>query len=245
MSKIYTKKNPLLLKKSIRITGLLLCIAGFAMLSYFLLPLVSFQLYLQPVFASQDVAAPIPKTTMLSENAFKDLIRATTDSIRGIDYTDAKNWYPSINNEHTSVAVANYTMSIPKLGLLNSRVSTVDNNLSEHLVQYGGTAVPPSRGTAVVFGHSTLPQLYKENDYNTIFAYAHTLEVGDDINLTVDSLKYNYKIYNIIITSPLDTSFFEQNYDDNYLILVTCTPPGTTWRRLIIKARLVHPGQTT
>lgn len=182
---------------------------------------------------------------MLSENGFEDLIQATTDSIRGVDYTNAKNWYPSINNEHVNLVVSKYSMSIPKLGLIDSYVSTVDNNLSEHLVQYGGTAVPPSRGTAVIFGHSTLPQLYKKDDYDTIFAYAHTLEIGDDINLTVDSLKYNYKIYNITITSPLDTSFFEQNYDDNYLILVTCTPPGTTWKRLIIKAKLVHPGQTT
>lgn len=222
-------------------TGLILCIAGFVMLSYFLFPLVSFQLYLQPVFASQKIAAPIPQTTVLTQSAFKDLIQATTDSIKGVDYTDAKNWYPNIAHAHTDVAVTDYRLSIPKLGIIDAYVSTVDNDLSQHLVQYGGTAVPPSKGTAVIFGHSTLPQLYKEGDYTTILANAHTLQVGDDINLTVDNLKYNYKIETITITSPLDTSFFQQSFDDNYLILVTCTPPGTTWRRLLIKARLIHP----
>lgn len=242
MSKRYTKKNPLFFKRSVRLAGLFLCVVGFIMLGYFLLPLLSFQLYLQPVFASQKIAAPIPNDSVLTESSFRDLIQATTDSLRGVDYTNAKNWYPSIQHARTDVAVTNYLLSIPKLNILDAYVSTVDNNLSEHLVQYGGTAVPPSRGTAAIFGHSTLPQLYKDGDYSTIFANAHTLEIGDDINLTVDNLKYSYKIYNITITSPLDTSFFEQNYDDNYLVLVTCTPPGTTWRRLLIKARLIHPG---
>ena len=244
MTKHYTKKNPLFFKKSVRLAGLSLCVAGFIMLGYFLLPLLSFHLYLQPVFASQKIAAPIPNDSVLTESSFKDLIRATTDSLQGVDYTNAKNWYPSIQHAQTNIAVTNYLLSIPKLNILDAYVSTVDNNLSEHLVQYGGTAVPPSKGTAAIFGHSTLPQRYKEGDYNTIFAHAHTLEIGDDIHLTVDKLKYSYKIYNITITSPLDTSFFEQNYDDNYLVLITCTPPGTTWRRLLIKARLVHPGQT-
>lgn len=244
MSKIYTKKNPLIFKRSVRITGLLLCIGGLILLGYFLLPLLSFQLYLQPVFASQNVTAPIPKATILTENSFQDLIQATTDSIKGVDYSNAKNWYPNIEQAKTDVAVTHYSMSIPKLGLIDSYVSTVDNNLSEHLVQYGGTAVPPSRGTAVIFGHSTLPQLYKKDDYDTIFAYAHTLQVGDEINLSVSNLKYSYKIYNITVTSPLDTSVFEQNFDDNYLVLVTCTPPGTTWKRLLIRARLVHPAET-
>lgn len=218
-----------------------MCILGAVMVAYFSFPLVAFQLYLSPVFASSDVTAPIPKTTMLSEASFRDLLQATADSLTGVDYNNAKNWYPSIQQAHTDVAVTHYTATIPKLHIIDADVSTIDNDLSNHLVQYGGTAVPPSRGTAVIFGHSTLPQLYKEGDYHTIFAYMHTLEIGDEIDLTVDKLHYTYKVYNITITSPLDTSFFEQNYDDNYLILVTCTPPGTTWKRLLIKARIVRP----
>lgn len=218
--------------------GLILCLLGGVLLIYFAFPLISFQVYLQPAFASQKVAAPIPKSTILSESSLQGLIQATTDSLTGVDYTNAKNWYPSIQTSHTEAAVTSYTLSIPKLQILDAYVSTVDNNLSDHLVHYGGTAVPPSKGNAVVFGHSTLPQLYKEGDYKTIFANAHTLVVGDQIIVTVNGLKYTYKIYNITITDPSDTSFFTQNYDDNYLTLVTCTPPGTTWKRLILKARI-------
>lgn len=244
MTKVYKKKNPLLVRRYARLFGLVLCVFGVAMVLYFTFPLLSFQLYLQPAFASQKIAAPIPERTMLSQNSFRDLIQSTADTLAGVDYTDAKNWYPSIQQGRTDIAVTHYKLSVPKLNQFDLDVSTIDTDLSHHLVQYGGTAVPPSKGTAVIFGHSTLPQLFKQGDYDTVFAYAHTLEVGDEIKIKVDNLDFTYKIYNITITSPLDTSFFTQNYDDNYLILVTCTPPGTTWKRLILRARIVKPETT-
>lgn len=241
---VYTKKNPLKLRRFLRLAGLVMCILGGIVVLYFSVPLILFQVYLQPAFASQKIAAPIPKATVLTADSFRSLLQATTDSLRGVDYTNAQNWYPSIQTKHTDVAVTNYRLSIPKLKIIDAYVSTVDNNLSEHLIQYGGTAVPPSKGTAVIFGHSTLPQLYKEGDYKTIFAYAHTLEVGDDFIIKVGGLTYTYKIYNITITDPDDTSFFEQNYDDNYLTVVTCTPPGTIWKRLLLKAKIVKPSES-
>lgn len=240
-SKLYTKKNPLKRRQTIRIAGLLVCIFGGVILLYFLLPLISFQLYLQPALASQKIATPIPRSTILGDTLLQSLLQATTDSFMGIDYTNAKNWYPSIQTTQTEVAVTQYLLSIPKLGIADAIVSTIDNDLSKHLVQYGGTAVPPSKGNAVIFGHSTLPQFYREGDYKTILAKAHTLEVGDEIIATVEGLKYTYKIFSILIADPTDTSFFQQDYDDNYLTLITCTPPGTTWKRLIIKARIIKP----
>jgi sortase A len=235
---IYRKANSGLKRRIIRFSGLGLSIIGMIMVVYFSFPLISFQMYLQPVFAEQGLAAPIPKTTILTESSIKSLLKATADSLKGVDYTDARNWFPSVQEGATSATVTHYYLSIPKLKISNAYVSTVDNDLDHHLIQYGGTSVPPNKGTAVVFGHSTLPQLYQPGNYKTIFAYAHTLQVGDEIVLSVDDITYTYKIYNITIIDPSDTSAFAQNYDDNYLTLITCTPPGTTWKRLLIKSRL-------
>jgi len=104
MTKLYTKKNPLLFRRYARLFGLLLCVFGLLMVGYFTFPLLSFQLYLQPVFASQKLAAPIPERTMLTQDSFKDLIKSTADTLAGVDYTDAKNWYPSIQQAHANVA---------------------------------------------------------------------------------------------------------------------------------------------
>lgn len=235
---VYKKGNSQLLRKRIRFLGLGICLFGFLMVLYFSFPLISFQMYLQPVFAEQGLASPIPKTTILTQASIKSLLQSTANQIKGIDYNDARNWFPSIQEEQTNATITHYSLSIPVLKITDAYVSTVDNDLDHHLIQYGGTAIPPNKGTAVVFGHSTLPQLYKAGNYKTIFAYAHTLKVGDEIILTVAGVTYTYRIFNITIVNPDDTSAFVQNYDDNYLTLVTCTPPGTTWKRLLIKSRL-------
>ncbi len=239
MKKVYTKSNTQFKRRSVKALGLFLFAGGLLAVTYFSFPLISFQLYLRPAFAADDVTAPIPHSTVLNEVSIKSLIQQATHSLSGIDYSNAQNWFPSFQQAKATPAVTAYQLSIPKLSITNAIVSTTDNNLSSHLVHYGGTAVPPNKGNAVVFGHSTLPQLYKANDYKTIFANLHTLQINDTIELTVEGVRYTYKIFEISITDPSDTSFFAQNYDDNYLTIVTCTPPGTTWKRLILKTRMV------
>ena len=117
-------------------------------------------------------------------------------------------------------------------------VSTVDTDVGKHLVNYEGTSILGDKGNAVIFGHSTLPQLYNPKDYKTIFANAYKLKIGDNIYGFVNGVSYLYKIYNTTVVDPSDTSIFAQSYNNSYLTLVTCTPPGTVWKRLIIKARL-------
>jgi sortase A len=129
-------------------------------------------------------------------------------------------------------------MSIPKLNIKDALVSAVDDDLAVHLVNLGGTALPPDKGNAVVFGHSTLPQLFDPKNYKTIFAKAYELKVGDELFTNVSGVIYKYRIYNITVVSPEDTSVLEQDYSDSFLTLITCTPPGTIWKRLIIRSRL-------
>lgn len=240
MKKIYTKSNSQLKKKIIKGLGLFLFAGGLLAVVFFSFPLLSFQIYLQPAFASQNITAPIPQTTVLNKTSIKSLIQQAANSLSGVDYTNAQNWFPSFQEAKTTPAVTAYFLSIPKIGISNAKVSTTNNNLSSNLVHYGGTSVPPNKGNAVIFGHSTLPQLYKANDYKTIFANIHSLEANDSLELTIEGVRYVYKIFEISITDPSDTSFFTQNFDDNYLTVVTCTPPGTTWKRLILKARMVQ-----
>ena len=72
----------------------------------------------------------------------------------------------------------------------------------------------------------------------TIFAKLHTIKEGDEIVLTVDGKDYTYKIFSIGITDPKDPNIFSQSFDNSYITLITCTPPGTTWKRLVVRASL-------
>lgn len=221
----------------VRIFGFLLFVVGISTVVYIFSPLLIWQFTLAPAFASTDITAPIPRRTLLTPNVIKSLVASSLQSV-SVDYTDASNWFPSYTLHQGTARLPYYFLTIPRLNITNAYVSTVDTNLAEHLVSLSGTAVPPDKGTAVIFGHSTLPQLYDPKNYKTIFANAYKMQVGDTFQITANSVVYTYTIFSISVVSPDDTSVLTQSYDDSYVTLITCTPPGTIWQRLIIRARL-------
>lgn len=237
----YTKKThgrPA--KQYIRYLGLLLSIGGIAMILYFGFPVVTSFMWLKQVYASQTMTTPIPVVKVLTAQRIKNIVNSTINSVERVDSTDAMTWFPSFQINPAAPRVKSYTLSIPTLDIKDATVSTQDYNVGVHLVNYGGTAVPPDKGNAVVFGHSTLPQLFDQTDYKTIFARLHTIEANDEIIATVDGVSHIYKVFAISIVSPTDFAPLMQRYDHSYLTLITCTPPGTTWERLVVEAKKVE-----
>lgn len=225
-------------KKILKVLSIGLILSGLILTAYVFFPLISWQIYFAPTFAAQNIAVPIPKYTLVSSGPVSNLIKNVTASI-GVDYTDASTWFPSYKfQKGANTQIKSYTISIPKIKVNNAVVSTVDTDLSKHLVNYIGTSFPPQKGNAVIFGHSTLPQLFDKDSYKTIFTYLYQLSPGDEITVISDNKQYKYKVENIIVVDPDNTTVLEQNYDDSFLTLVTCTPPGTIWKRLVIKARI-------
>jgi sortase A len=64
------------------------------------------------------------------------------------------------------------------------------------------------------------------------------MKVGDEVFVTYDGVEYVYTIHEMVVVDPTDLSALEQRFDDSYLTLVTCVPPGTYWKRLNVKAKL-------
>jgi sortase A len=239
MTNYYYKKRDLkLLRLFLRTISAGLIAGGITLLFYVLAPLISWQLYFAPLFAQGLVEAPIPKITVLSTPTIQSLLSNGFSALRSLNYSDAQNWFPNLPAKHGQSLLPAYSISIPKLNIQKATVSTTDYDLDNHLVQYAGTELPGNVGNPVIFGHSTLPQLFNAKDYKTIFANLYKLQVGDIINAHLPGISYTYKIFAITVTDPFDTSIFTQSYTDRYLTIVTCTPPGTTWKRLILQARL-------
>jgi sortase A len=241
MAKYYYKKNQSFTKhKILRLLSLGLFLTGASIVIYVFFPLLSWQIYFAPVFASQNITAPIPQSTVVSGSTIGSLIESASNSLLGMDDTNAQNWFPNLKFQKSGAPkIPGYTISIPKLKLNNINVSTVDNDLAKHLVNYGGTAIPADKGNAVIFGHSTLPQLYDAKNYKTVFTFLYELAPGDEIDANIGNVTYKYKVENITVVDPNNTSVLQQNYDDSFLTLVTCTPPGTIWKRLIVRSRLM------
>lgn len=240
MTTYYVKRtHTQIVKNFTRLASLFIMCFGISILLYIFSPFISWNIYFSSAFASEDLAIPIPKTTIISKEVLGNLVETASSFVNGADYKNAKTWFPTYQTKDNKTAeITQYFLTIPKLGITDAVVSTTDYDLGRHLVHYGGTNLPPDTGNTVIFGHSTLPQLFNPKDYTTIFANAYKLKINDDIIAAVDNISYIYKIKSIRVVDPSDTSVFSQDIDNAYLTLVTCTPPGTTWKRLIIKSKL-------
>lgn len=168
------------------------------------------------------------------------------------DYTNTAAWFPtadtawrSVENNHEIETaklslenITQYSLSVPKLKIENAKVNINDQDLSRGLVHYLAKSLPGEYGNVVIFGHSTLPQLYNPKNYKTIFTYLPSLEKGDMINVKIAEKSVDYEVYDMFVVNPDQISILDQQYDASYLTLVTCVPPGTYWKRLVVKAKL-------
>lgn len=156
------------------------------------------------------------------------------------DFTQLSSWF--ISTGSTAVLNSNspqtYRLSIPKLKIENAQVIFGGNDLKKNLIQYPETAFPGQLGNTVIFGHSVLPQFFNPKSYMTIFSTLYRLKTGDEIFIDYDTVRYKYLVSDIYEVQPTDLSVLEQRFDSRYLTLITCSPPGTYLRRLVIKTQI-------
>ena len=215
----YVKKKPK--QKGKNYWSLLFLLAGFIFLANAALPIFLYWLK-SPSFSQSVVITPV-------ESFFPD-------------YNSPQNWFPAVAKLTNGVTrISYYNLSIPKLKISQAVVQIGGEDLSESLIHYPGTALPGQYGNVVVFGHSVLPQFFNPRKYQTIFSTLPTLEIDDEILVDFDGIEYLYRVVQLKEVSPNDVSVLEQHYDAEYLSLVTCVPPGTYLRRLIVRAKLINP----
>lgn len=193
---------------------------------------------------------PIVAFSVMSGDLFSETVTPLQDGTAyaaantnspGSDITNPNMWFPTAPQKKVVTPVNTYTLSIPKLKIQDAEVRVAGDDLGVSLVHYGGTALPGEYGNTVIFGHSTLPQFYNPKNYKTIFSFLPSLKIGDEIDITYDGISYKYVVYNLTVSEPSDLSALEQRFDDSYLTLVTCVPPGTYWQRFHVFAKLVRP----
>ncbi len=163
------------------------------------------------------------------------------DSTTVVDYSRPTTWFPTASTLPPKPSkITHYTLSIPKLKIDQAVVQIGGEDLMKSLIQYPGTALPGQYGNTVIFGHSVLPQFFNPKNYKTIFSTLPTLERGDEIFIDFDGILYKYQVVEMKEVLPEDVSILEQHYNTEYLSLITCVPPGTYLRRLVVKAKLVR-----
>jgi sortase A len=241
----YVKARPRKhMRRSLIISFVLLGCGGFVIVWAFW-PILSFHLFESPILAS--VISPVGDTNTHQVGSMpyqQNIGYAKNQSFGGtaasaLDLSNVNAWFPKSPQKRVVSNATAYSLSIPKLGITNAFVVVGGEDLTHTLVHYGGTALPGQNGNGVIFGHSVLPQFFNSKNYRTIFSTLPTLEIGDSLYITFDNVRYQYKVEKMTVTEPDDISVLDQQYDDAYISLVTCVPPGTLWQRLNVRARLV------
>lgn len=205
---------------------------GIVILIWTLWPIASFFLYDQVMFAK--TVSPVEDGAFASEPP-------VAYGAKNSSTNDPNTWFPTQPQKKVVAPVNSYTLSIPSLHIKDATVVIAGDDLGKSLVHYGGTGLPGDYGNTVIFGHSTLPQLFDgTKNYHAIFATLPTIKEGSDIFLDYDGVTYQYRVYDKVVVDPTDVSPLEQQFDDSYLTLVTCVPPGTYMYRLNVKAKLVR-----
>lgn len=138
-----------------------------------------------------------------------------------------------------------FSIVIPKIGASARVIANVDPSSEENFLpallqgvaHAQGSLFPGLAGNIYLFAHSA-DSFWDAGRYNAIFYLLKDLKVGDEVVIFYQNKRYNYFVTDSRIVEPEEVHFItEANTGDEQLILQTCWPPGTTWKRLLVFAR--------
>lgn len=161
-------------------------------------------------------------------------------------YATSKPAQTPVTNQAASIIPAAPTISIPKINVAAPVVyepsmaeASIQKALESGVVHYGNTAVPGQVGNTVIFGHSS-NDWWEPGNYKFVFVLLDKLVVGDRFTVDYQSKRYTYEVTGSKVVEPTDLSVLNQTSTPT-LTLITCSPPGTSLRRLVVTAKQVDP----
>ncbi len=138
------------------------------------------------------------------------------------------------------------TMTIPKINVHAPTVyepsiaeANVQKSLESGIVHYGNTPKPGQGGNSVFFGHSS-NDWWEPGNYKFVFILLDKLVPGDKFSIDYQGKRYVYEVTGSKVVEPTDLSVLTQTPTPT-VSLITCTPPGTSWKRLVVVAKQVQP----
>lgn len=148
----------------------------------------------------------------------------------------------------TAIPAAN-TITIPKINVHAPVVyepsiqeADVQKALENGVVHYGNTPVPGQNGNVAIFGHSS-NDWWEPGNYKFVFVLLDKLAPGDQVTLDYNQVRYTYQVTGSQIVDPTDVAVLNPTPTPT-LTLITCSPPGTSLRRLVVTAKQISPDPT-
>ncbi len=117
----------------------------------------------------------------------------------------------------------------------------VQKALEKGVYHYPTTATPGQKGNVAIFGHSS-NNIFNKGKYKFAFVLLRELEPGDIFYMTYDEKVYTYKVYTKKVVNPDETWVLNPVKGKRATAsLITCDPPGSTRKRLVVWAEQISP----
>lgn len=152
-----------------------------------------------------------------------------------------------IKTEYTK-NILEYEISIPKI-MAESKVKTNISpyNIEDYMSILKDNVVAQARGTDIpgggkgkmsyLFAHSTEANINMVRK-NAVFYLLEKLEIGDEIFVNIEENSYRYLVYDSKIIEAKDLQYLKyKEEEEEIIILQTCWPLGTNWKRYLIFAK--------
>jgi len=136
-----------------------------------------------------------------------------------------------------------FSLIIPKIQINTKVEDSIDiSNDNEYklalktgVAHAKGTSLPDQSGTIYIFGHST-DYPWNVSHYSAFLYPLKYLKEGEEIILIYQGKSFLYRVEEKKVAEAGELEYLLSSDNENRLVLQTCWPPGTTWKRLIIVA---------
>jgi LPXTG-site transpeptidase (sortase) family protein len=150
-------------------------------------------------------------------------------------------------NESSAVGPENKII-IPKLnvevpvvyGAASIEEKDIQKELESGVVHYPITEKPGELGNAVIVGHSS-NNILNKGKYKFAFLMLKKLSEGDTLYVHYNGTRYVYSVYETKIVEATDVGVLDNTDRPAIVTLITCDPPGTSLKRLIVRAVQISP----
>ena len=124
---------------------------------------------------------------------------------------------------------------IPEVSVISER--EYSEALKLGVAHAKGSNFPGEVGNIYLFSHST-DAPWNIIRYNAVFYLLRELKEGDKIVMFYKGRRFDYIVFDKVVVNSNETTYLTNKYDKSVLTLQTCDPPGTTFRRLLVRAKL-------
>ncbi len=142
------------------------------------------------------------------------------------------------SEKNNFIEIPSINIEAPIVFSENADPEDLEKLLDEGVVHFPKSVLPLENGTTILLGHSA-PFGWPKIKHDWVFSDVVKLEKGDEIIIYFDNKKITYYV--------TDTIFLEKGEEipekdltnsQNYLIIISCWPPGKDSKRIAIMSEL-------